>query len=71
SFDDESDKIELSLKVKWNTAEGAEDNLPKEWFEAAGAPTVEYEKFGEKVGTFENQKKASVVSDSHTEDHSM
>ncbi len=71
SFDDESDKIELSLKVKWNTAEGAKDNLPKEWFEAAGAPTVEYEKFGEKVGTFENQKKASVVSDSRTEDHSM
>ncbi|KAE79644.1 hypothetical protein W629_02618, partial [Staphylococcus aureus VET0399R] len=32
---------------------------------------VEYEKFGEKVGTFENQKKASVVSDSHTEDHSL
>ncbi|HBI1117865.1 hypothetical protein [Staphylococcus aureus] len=71
SFDDEGNKIELTLKIKWNTAEGAEDNLPKEWFEAAGAPTVEYEKFGEKVGTFENQKKASVVSDSHTEDHSL
>ncbi|MGT0198264.1 hypothetical protein ACVNPZ_15795 [Staphylococcus aureus] len=57
SFDDESDKIELSLKVKWNTAEGAEDNLPKEWFEAAGAPTVEYEKFGVKVWNIRDQRK--------------
>ena len=27
SFDDEDNKIELTLKIKWNTAEGAEDNL--------------------------------------------
>lgn len=59
SFDDEDNKIELTLKIKWNTAEGTEDTLPPEWFEAAGAPTVEYEHFAEKVGTFEDQKKAS------------
>ncbi|WP_437273255.1 phage tail protein [Staphylococcus aureus] len=71
SFDDEDNKIELTLKIKWNTAEGAEDNLPKEWFEAAGAPTVEYEKFGEKVGTFENQKKAGGGGSSHSEENSV
>ncbi|AKS69758.1 tail protein [Staphylococcus schleiferi] len=59
SFDDEDDKIELSLKVKWNTAEGTEANLPEEWFKAAGAPEVKYEKFGEKVGTFEQQSEAT------------
>ncbi|MBY7665078.1 phage major tail protein, TP901-1 family [Staphylococcus agnetis] len=63
SFDDEDNKIELTLKIKWNTAEGTEDNLPPEWFEAAGAPTVEYEHFGENVGTFEDKQKASVSSD--------
>lgn len=49
SFDDEDNKIELTLKVKWNSAEGTEANLPPEWFEAAGAPTVEYESFAEKL----------------------
>ena len=32
SFDDEDNKIELTLKVKWNSAEGTEANLPPEWF---------------------------------------
>ena len=62
SFDDEDNKIELTLKIKWNTAEGTEENLPQEWFEAAGAPTVEYEHFAEKVGTFEDQKAAKASS---------
>ncbi|MDP4468005.1 hypothetical protein [Staphylococcus phage PMBT9] len=61
SFDDEDNKIELTLKIKWNTAEGTEDNLPPEWFEAAGAPTVEYESFGEYVGTYEEKQAASLV----------
>ena len=59
SFDDEDNKIELTLKVKWNSAEGTEANLPPEWFEAAGAPTVEYESFAEKVGSFEEQQAAA------------
>ena len=62
SFDDEDNKIELTLKVKWNSAEGTEPNLPPEWFEAAGAPTVEYESFAEKVGSFEDQTKAKTAS---------
>lgn len=59
SFDDEDNKIELTLKVKWNSAEGTEADLPPEWFEAAGAPTVEYESFAEKVGSFEEQQAAA------------
>ena len=55
----EDNKIELTLKVKWNSAEGTEANLPPEWFEAAGAPTVEYESFAEKVGSFEEQQAAA------------
>ncbi|UEX89688.1 phage tail protein [Staphylococcus ratti] len=62
SFDDEDNKIGLTLKIKWNTAEGTEDTLPPEWFEAAGAPTVEYEHFGEKVGTFEEMQNATASS---------
>lgn len=62
SFDDEDNKIELTLKVKWNSAEGTEDQLPPEWFAAAGAPTVEYESFAEKVGSFEDQEEAKKPS---------
>lgn len=57
SFDDEDDTIELTLKVKWNSAEGGFDSLPEEWLNpSAAAEVVEFEQFGEKYGTYENQK---------------
>lgn len=57
SFDDEDDKIELKLAVKWNTAKGAQKELPPEWLDPASyAPVVEFEEIGEYSGSFENRK---------------
>ncbi|MGX5789877.1 phage tail protein [Staphylococcus equorum] len=57
SFDDEDDTIELTLKVKWNSADGGFSELPEEWLNpSASAELVEFEEFNEKYGTYENQK---------------
>ncbi|MDW8564711.1 phage tail protein [Staphylococcus shinii] len=57
SFDDEDDTIELTLKVKWNSADGGFTELPEEWLNpSASAELVEFEQFGEKTGSYENQK---------------
>ncbi len=63
SFDDEDDTIELTLKVKWNSADGGFDSLPEEWLNpSAAAEMVEFETFGEKYGTYEDQKELAGVT---------
>lgn len=56
SFDDEDDKIEITAKFRFNSADGSEPELPPEWLNpSAQATTVEYEKMGEYTGTYENR----------------
>ncbi|MDN3166375.1 phage tail protein, partial [Enterococcus faecalis] len=56
SFDDEDDKIEITAKVKFNSADGSVDSLPPEWLNpSAAAPTVEFEGMGEYTGTYEER----------------
>ncbi|MDU0381705.1 phage tail protein [Staphylococcus pseudintermedius] len=65
SFDDEEDKIEVTLKVKFNTADGVFTDLPKSWLDASIAgTTVEFEKPGEYTGTLEERKSTSKNFDS-------
>lgn len=60
SFDDEEDKIEVTLKVKFNTADGVFTDLPKSWLDASAAgTTVEFEKPGEYTGDLEERKSTS------------
>ncbi|PNZ47980.1 phage tail protein, partial [Staphylococcus intermedius NCTC 11048] len=60
SFDDEEDKIEVTLKVKFNTADGVFTDVPKSWLDASVAgTTVEFEKPGEYTGTLEERKSTS------------
>lgn len=60
SFDDEDDKIEITLKVKFNSADGEVDSLPQEWLNpSAAATTVEWEDMGEYEGTFEDRKEST------------
>lgn len=57
SFDDEDDTIEMTQKVKFNSADGVEKNIPPEWLNpSAAAETVEYESIGEYTGTYEERK---------------
>ncbi|PTK22530.1 phage tail protein [Staphylococcus hominis] len=57
SFDDEDDKIEVTAKVKFNSADGSRNDLPEEWLNpSASAPTVEWEDMGEYTGTYEERK---------------
>ncbi|RIL72727.1 phage tail protein [Staphylococcus devriesei] len=57
SFDDEDDKIEVTTKVKFNSADGSTDELPAEWLNpSAAAVTVEWEDMGQYKGDFENRK---------------
>ena len=35
SFDDEDNKIEITAKVKFNSADGTINDLPKEWLNLA------------------------------------
>ncbi|MBE9428145.1 phage tail protein [Staphylococcus epidermidis] len=56
SFDDEDDKIEITAKARFNSADGTEDILPEEWLNpSAQATTVEFEHIGEYTGTLENR----------------
>lgn len=57
SFDDEDDKIEITAKFRFNSADGDETDLPEEWLNpSAQATTIEYEQLGEYTGTYENRK---------------
>ncbi|PNZ29907.1 phage tail protein [Staphylococcus rostri] len=77
SFDDEEDKIEVTLKVKFNTADGVFEELPPSWLDASVAgTTVEFEKPGEYKGDLEDRtatgKTFSANSDvSATDEESM
>ncbi|MCH1594587.1 phage tail protein [Staphylococcus epidermidis] len=56
SFDDEDDKIEITAKVKFNSADGSVESLPPEWLNpSASAPTVEWEDMGEYSDSYENR----------------
>ncbi|KKI54732.1 TP901-1 family phage major tail protein [Staphylococcus pasteuri] len=56
SFDDEDDKIEITAKVKFNSADGKVAELPPEWLNpSAQAPTVEWEDMGAYTDTYENR----------------
>lgn len=60
SFDDEDDKIEMTMKVKFNSADGVQQALPPEWLNpSAAAETVKWEEIGEKTGSYENAQQAS------------
>lgn len=60
SFDDEEDTIEVTLKVKFNTASGYFEVLPDSWLDpSAAAPKVEFEKPGEWDGKFEEREQVS------------
>ncbi|EIK19548.1 hypothetical protein [Staphylococcus aureus] len=58
SFDDEDNTIEITAKVKFNSADGSVDNLPPEWLNpSAAGTTVEWENMGEYEGSFEDRTK--------------
>ena len=60
SFDDEEDTIEVTVKVKFNTADGVFEELPASWLDASVAgTTVEFEKPGEYTGDLEERKSTS------------
>ena len=54
SVDDESDTIEVSLKVKLNSADGEEPKLPDEILDPSLAGQVAYEEIGAATGDLEN-----------------
>lgn len=57
SFDDEEDTIEVTLKVKFNTADGGFETLPPSWLDPSVAgTTVEYEAPGEYKGSLEDRE---------------
>lgn len=57
SFDDEEDTIEVTLKVKFNTAEGGFETLPPSWLNPSVAgTTVEYEAPGQWKGPLEDRE---------------
>lgn len=60
SFDDEEDTIEVTLKVKFNTAEGGFETLPPSWLDPSVAGTnVEYEAPGAFKGPLEDREAVS------------
>lgn len=60
SFDDEEDTIEVTLKVKFNTAEGGFETLPPSWLDPSVAgTTVEYEAPGAFKGPLEDREAVS------------
>ncbi|MDN6063000.1 MAG: phage major tail protein, TP901-1 family [Staphylococcus simulans] len=60
SFDDEEDTIEVTVKVKFNTADGVFSELPQSWLDASVAgTTVEFEKPGEYTGDLEERQSTS------------
>lgn len=60
SFDDEDDKIEITAKVKFNSADGEVDELPEEWLNPSEVgTTVEFENMNEYEGSFEERTKKS------------
>ncbi|WP_185160556.1 phage tail protein [Mammaliicoccus sciuri] len=61
SFDDEEDTIEVTLKVKFNTAEDYLTDVPEEWLNPSElAREVEFEKIGENTGTLETKQRADI-----------
>lgn len=63
SFDDEDDKIEITAKVKFNSADGEVDNLPEEWLNPSEAgTTVEFENMNEYEGSFEERTRKTPVT---------
>ncbi|MDO5375691.1 MAG: hypothetical protein Q4F01_05820 [Staphylococcus rostri] len=52
--DDEDEKIEVSLKVKLNSAVGNEPKLPAEIIDASVAETIVYETIGQATGNAED-----------------
>ncbi len=60
SVDDESDSIEVSLKVKLNTADGEEPKLPDEILDPSLASQVVYEEIGAETGNMEEAESQNV-----------
>jgi hypothetical protein len=54
SVDDESDEIEVSLKVKLNSAVGEEPKLPDEILDPSLAAQIAYETIGQETGNLES-----------------
>lgn len=60
SFDDEDDKIEITAKVKFNSADGEVEDLPEEWLNPSDeANTVAFEQMNEYEGIYEERTKKS------------
>lgn len=56
SFDDEEGTVEVTLKVKFNTAEGTLPKLPDSILNPSSAVEVKFEKPGERTGTLETNQ---------------
>lgn len=65
SFDDEDNKIEITAKVKFNSADGTINDLPKEWLNpSALAPVVEFEDMNAYEDSYENRTKKTTAGSS-------
>ena len=60
SVDDEEDNIEVSLKVKLNSADGEEPKLPDEILDPSLAGQIAYETIGQKTGNLEEVESQNV-----------
>ena len=60
SVDDEEDNIEVSLKVKLNSADGKEPKLPDEILDPSLAGQIAYETIGQKTGNLEEVESQNV-----------
>ena len=60
SVDDEEDNIEVSLKVKLNSADGEEPKLPDEILDPSLAGQVAYETIGQETGNLEEVESQNV-----------
>ena len=60
SVDDEEDNIEVSLKVKLNSADGEEPKLPDEILDPSLAGQIAYETIGQETGNLEEVESQNV-----------
>lgn len=60
SVDDETDEIEVSLKVKLNSADGEEPKLPDEILDPSLAAQIAYETVGQETGNLETVESQNV-----------
>ncbi|MGW7900175.1 phage tail protein [Staphylococcus shinii] len=58
-FDDEDDTIEVTLKFKFNTAEGPFPKMPDAWINPSEAMKVEFETPNQYTGSLEERKKVT------------